>query len=85
MKVFRSACKVPDIFVRFKPNFAFLYRFSQKSLISNFMEIRLVGTVVLHAGNTKLIGSFCYLCQRAQRHTGNIHTFLHFFTLSCLT
>jgi len=44
------------------------------------MDIRPVGIIVMHADKTKVIGAFRYLCQRAQKHTDKVHTFLHFFT-----
>jgi len=76
--------KCPILLSDFNQISRFYTDFPKKSLISNFMEIRPVGTPVTQAYRTMLIDSFCYLCQRAQKHTDSIHTFLHFFTQSCL-
>jgi len=47
-----SPCTVPDIIVRFQLNLKFLDRFSKNAQISNFMIMRIVGSVMRTAGPT---------------------------------
>jgi hypothetical protein len=49
MKVIRSSCNMPNIFVQFQPNLEFLDRFSSEPPLSNSMKIRQVGAMILHA------------------------------------
>jgi hypothetical protein len=59
----RNLCEVPDIFAQLQPNLDILDRFLQKSVKIHFMEIRPVGTALVHADrwtDTKMvIGVFC--------------------------
>lgn len=49
MKVIRSSCNMPNIFVHFQPNLEFHDRFSWEPPLSNSMKIRQVGAMILHA------------------------------------
>jgi len=59
INVYRSSCKVPVIFVRFKGNLNVLVRFFKNTKISNFMKISLLEAEVFHVDGptemTKLI------------------------------
>ena len=48
MCLIKSSGSGPDIFVLLKSNMDFVGRFSEKSAISNFTEIRPVGAVPIH-------------------------------------
>jgi hypothetical protein len=49
MKVIRSSCNMPNIFVQFQPNLEFLDRFSTEPPLSNSIKIHPVGAMILHA------------------------------------
>lgn len=58
--ILSSPCKKPNIFVRSKRNMSVLHRFSSTTPISNFAQIRPVGSALIYAGlRTEMMKVMC--------------------------
>jgi hypothetical protein len=66
VKVLRSSCNMPNIFVQFHPNLEFLDRFSCEPPLSNTMNICQVGAMIIHTdGHDKASRHFLWLHKHA--------------------